>query len=372
MFGFLFLLAAGLNSLAWLPSWPALLTPPHAGLIFAARLALGPVSAGCLGAALGWAAEPFAARRFLWSAAAGAALLPGLSRLAVPGLLSGDVLTLALALIALSAGAMIRAWRDESGFGFISGLAGGLAVWLAPQTLPLALLIYPVLGLRWLESRNGLVLMATAAGLFDVLCLALLISTPPSGYATLALTRLSWVHVLLALLLLATSGILTWLQNRLRRGRGPLGLALLVLLPAGWFAVFPQALLLPLAGPRPSGNLAALLFPAACALAYALWRAWRRPRPWADTPSLLAPSLLGPPKHGRALWLYLAVCAMLALVLTPRAALCAAVGALGAAGLLPVALSAASQVWGQRPSLAIMVRLGLLALVLAVPAWLAA
>jgi len=345
--------------------------------LFAAGVALGPLGVGFLGAVLAWAVEPFALRRYLWSAAIAAAVLPGVVTIAVPGVVHYHVLLLAM--IALTAGFTARAWRGDSWAGFLAGVSGGFAIWLTPETMPFVLMAYASLILRWLEAPNATVLLTTAAGCFDVLVVALFVDPPAGGYLAPEVDRLSCVYAVMALLFLAGAAVLTRLPNR--HWRGLAGFAVLAVLFGVWVALFPGVVLgpygilppdeakaffgviteqMPVRGPE----LVVFLFPGACALAYALWRGLRRED---AVTAMLTPELLKPRGNGRVVWLYLAACGAVALVLGAKFLLFVGFSTAFAAALLPVAISRASVDLAETPQLASLARVGLLALVLGVP-----
>ena len=345
--------------------------------LFAAGVALGPLGMGFLGAVLAWAVEPFALRRHLWSAPLAATLLPGVVTIAVPGVVHYHVLLLAM--IALTAGFTARAWRGDSWAGFLAGVSGGFAIWLTPETMPFVLMAYASLVLRWFEVPNAGVLLTTAAGCFDVLVVALFVDPPAGGYLVPEVDRLSCVYAVMALLFLAGAAVLTRLPNR--RWRGLAGFAVLAALFGVWVAIFPGVVLGPYGilppdeakaffgviteqMPVRGRELAVFLFPGAFALAYALWRGLRREDKVA---ALLTPDLLKPRGNGRIVWLYLALCGAVALALGAKFLLFVGFATAFAAALLPVAISRATADLAEKPQLAGLARVGLLALVLGVP-----
>ena len=373
-----------LDALLWLMAAPL---APFLGwhkALYAVGVAWGPLGVGFLGVALAWAVEPFAARRYLWTAAAAAGVLPGFTTVAVPGVVHYHVLLLAM--IALTAGCVGRAWRDDRWMGFLAGLSGGFAIWLTPETMPFILAAYAVLLLRWWRSKNGMVLLTTAAGCFDVLGFGFFLDPPGGGYGVPAVDRLSYVYVAMALVLLGGAGALVWLQTRLRPAlatwRGPLGVALLGALLGGWVAAFPRVAMGPY-GILPPGeakaffgvmtelqpvrgmSLLVFLFPGLCATAYALARVL--PRRGPDFAAMAAPDMFGMPKRQPLLWAYIAVCGAVTLALGAKFMLFVGFSCLLAAAMLPVAMSEMSSRWAARPGRASFARITALALVLAVP-----
>jgi hypothetical protein len=366
-----------LDMLLWLLAAPL---APFIGwhkALFAAGVALGPLSVGFLGAVLAWAVEPFALRRYLWSAALAAAVLPGIVTIAVPGVVHYHVLLLAM--IALTAGLTARAWRDDIGAGFLAGISGGFAIWLTPETMPFVLMAYASLLLRWLAAPNATVLLTTAAGCVDVLVLALFIDPPAGGYFAPEVDRLSCVYAVMGLLFLAGASALTRLPNR--RWRGVAGFVVLAALFGVWVGLYPGVVLGPYGILPPAeaqaffgviteqmpvrGREAVMfLFPGTAATAYALWRGLRRPDHMA---ALLMPEMLRPRGNGRIVWLYLALCGAVTVALGAKFLLFVGFSTIFAVALLPVALSQASVALAEKPQRASVARVGLLVLVLGVP-----
>jgi hypothetical protein len=330
--------------------------------LFAAGVALGPLGVGALGAVLAWAVEPFAARRYLWAAAVAASVLPGLFTIALPGVVHYHVLLLAM--IALTAGFVARAWQDDNWSGFLAGVSGGFAIWLTPETMPFVLMAYAALLIRWLKIRMGATLTACAAGFFDVLGFALAIDPPEGGYGVPEIDRLSYVYVLLGLGLLAGAGVLWRLESRIPAWRRPVGVAIMAAIMAGWITLFPKVAMGPYGimpaddmrkffgviqeqQPVRGWDLLIFLAPGGLALAYALWRIFAG--------------------RARVLWLYMAACTLVALVLGAKFLLFVGFSNVMAAAALPLALSEVSFVAEAKPALAMLGRLAVLALVLGVP-----
>ncbi len=369
-----------LDALLWLMAAPL---APFLGwhkALFAAGVALGPLGVGVLGVTLAWAAEPFAARKYLWTAAVAAGVLPGFTTAAIPGVVHYHILLLAM--IALTAGCVARAWRDDRWMGFLAGLAGGFAIWLTPETMPFVLASYAVLLLRWWQSRNGTVLLATASGFFDVMGIGFFVDPPGAGYGDPAVDRMSYVYLALGLLLLAASVLLARFQGRLGRGRGLAGVVLLGVVMAGWIAVFPRVIMGPYGilppaeaqaffgviseqQPVHGAELVVFLFPGLCAVVYALWRALRRQV--VDFDAMAATAVLGQVPRLRLLWLFIAACGLVCLALGAKFLLFVGFSNLLGAALLPVAMSEASSALAQRPARAALARSAYIVLILLVP-----
>ena len=350
-----------LDMVLWLLAAPFALFLGWHRAVFVAGVALGPLGVGALGAVCAWVAEPFAARRFLWTAAVAAALLPGLEAFAIPGVVHCH--TLLLVMIVLTVGCVARAWHDNVTYGLLAGVSGGFAIWLTPETMPFVLMAFAALLLRWLYVPLGKTMTACAAGFFDVLGIALMLDPPQGGWGVPEIDRLSLVYVVLGMLLLGGAGVLWLLETRWRpKHARPLGAALMAGLIVFWVAMFPKVAMVPygvlpaaardffglIAERQPVRGWALLAYlgPGALALAYALWRAAGRAR-W--------------------LWLYIAACEAVALAIGARFVLFVEFAPALAAVLLPVALSEASLRFAARPVLAMLARLGLLVAVLLAP-----
>jgi hypothetical protein len=316
-----------LEALRWV------LALPFAGIfgwrraLFGAGVAIGPLAAGALGVALAFAARPFSKARFLWLVPAVAALLPGLHRLALPGMV--DDRTLLLALIALTAGLLARGWNGDTGWAFLAGLAGGVAIWLTPEAVPLVLSAYAMLLFRWVQEPIGIGLAAGAAGFFDVLGFGFAVGPPPGGYGVVAIDRLSVVYVVMALLLLI-GALGLWRLQRWRqvRSRRVAGIGLMAGLLLGWVALFPKLL------PAACGILNPMNLPPVHGVTDLLV---------FSLPGALALLYLGyGTLHGGArwwIWAYAALGAAVALLLGQRFGLFVGFSNVLAAGLVPVALT---------------------------------
>ncbi len=233
-----------LDAVIWALSLPLAAVIGWKKALFVVGVALGPIGTGLLGVALAFAAERFVLRGLLWVLPLSAALLPALQNYAEPGTVTHHVLLLAV--IAFTAGLVVRAWDGDTGWNFLAGLAGGFAVWLTPETMPFVLLCYGVLLLRWVEAPEGAGLAACGAGFFDVIGFGFAIDPPYGGYGVVETDRLSVVFVALGLaLLLIGAGL--WRLARVKNMplRRAAGLAVAVALFAAWLALFPKILLGP-------------------------------------------------------------------------------------------------------------------------------
>lgn len=343
--------------------------------LFAAGVALGPLGVGWLGVSLAWAVEPVSLRRHLWAAAVAAAILPALASVSLPGVVHYHIALLAL--IALTAGCVLRALREDRWFGFLAGVAGGFAIWMTPETMPFVLMAFAALALRWLKLPNATTLLATGAGCFDVLALGFFVDPPAGGYAVPEIDRLSLVYLVLGLILLASAAVLSRLP--LKPWRAKLGVVIMALPLLGWIIAFPGVIegpagLLPPQQAqafftfiqeqmRPSGlDLIVFLLPGAWAVLYAALRAWQERKP--SVAGLVDIPMFGPPSRTPLAWAYIALCAAVALWLGANYLLFTSLSAGFAAALLPVALSG---IEAKRGSFAAAKRVGLLAVILLTP-----
>jgi len=304
-----------LDILLWLLAAPVAVIIGWPRALFAAGVALGPLCAGCLSVALGFAIRPFAEDRLLWTAGIAALLLPGMLALAAPGAVHEHVL--ALALTAASIGCANRAWRGRAGYGFLAGITGGFAVWLSPETTVFILLGMLPLLLRWLDKPIAGTITATASGFIDVIGFAWMVDPGPSGYFALDPHRLSIIYVVLGIFLLLAGAALWQLQGFSRPAlRRAAGMTVCAGFMAGWLLLFPQLLAgVALAGHWP-GLPEALLVASACV--YAAWRAVA---------------------ERSRFWFYIALCALLAFGLGSCVAPLTLFAAAAFAWLLPAALS---------------------------------
>lgn len=357
-----------LDALIWVMAAPlAPLLGWHRAL-FCAGVAIGPLGVGVLGTALAFTAEPLAASGFLWLAPVAAALLPGLKVFSAPGVVHYHVLLLAM--IGFTAGFALRAGQSGDRWQyFLTGVCGGIAIWLTPETMPFVLMIFAGLLMVWVNAPKGAGIAACAAGFFDVLGFAVAIDPPAGGYGVPEIDRLSVVYVILALLLLI-GGVALWRLERLKiaRLRRVWGVGLMCGLLLVWVAAFPQVAegpygimdaaaqkmffgamleLQPLSRP---GDLLQFLLPGAVAVVYAAFKA------------VFSARLLG-----RWLWGWACICGALALILGKMFLLFVEFPAGFAAALLPVALSDASYHFRTAPLRAMLTRVSLIFLVLLLP-----
>jgi hypothetical protein len=352
-----------LDAFIWAPALPlaAVLGWRHA--LFTVGVALGPVGCGLLGVTLAFAAENFVLRRFLWLMPVCAALLPALQNYAAPGVVTHHVLLLAM--IALTAGLVIRAWDGDTGWNFLAGVSGGFAIWLTPETMPFVLLCYGVLFIRWLEVPEGPALAACGAGFFDVLGFGFALDPPAAGYLAPEIDRLSVVFATLGLALLLT-GAVCWRLAKVKdiQLRRACGIAVAILALSAWISVFPNIL----RGPY------GLLSPADAKLFFGQIQEMQPAYPDVTSFAFLWPGMLAlvialvrgiQSRDWR--WWYVFACMGLMLVLGIKFLRFAPVSSAAAAILVAVALTEVSVRFVEKPQLAATGRIFLLVLLLLVP-----
>jgi hypothetical protein len=355
-----------LDAVIWAMAAPLALFLGWRDALFAAGIAIGPLGAGVLALSVAFAAEPFAARRFLWFGVIAAAGLPGIASFALPGDVHYHILLLAM--IAFTAGFAARAWEGEVTPAFLAGLSGGLAIWLTPETMPFILMVFAALLGRWLMLPIGTAIAACAAGFADIIGLGFTLDPPEGGYGTIEADRLSVIYVALALFLLAGALGLWRLERRglwrRARWRAAAGMALLIAL---WVALFPAVaegpygLMTPaqMQGffgvmtelqPLQPPDFAPDLLPGTVALAFALYRCLQA--------KVIA---------GRCLAAWGAFCITITLILARKFTLFIEFPALAAALLLPAMLNDISARLAARPQAAMIGRLTILAAMLLAP-----
>ncbi|MGH7051103.1 MAG: hypothetical protein ACREE5_10720 [Acetobacteraceae bacterium] len=140
--------------------------------LFGAGIASGPLFGGLLSATLAFAARPLSSRSWLWTA-----VVPGLLLTGIRGFNEFGVVhyhTLQLALVALAAGFAVR------GAFTAVGIAAGFALWVTPETMPFALVVFVALGWTWCLRPIGVGVARAGAAFFCVVAIAVLLD-PPHG-----------------------------------------------------------------------------------------------------------------------------------------------------------------------------------------------
>ncbi len=352
-----------LDALIWALSLPLAAVIGWRHALFAVGVALGPAACGLLGVTLAFAAENFVLRRFLWLMPVCAGLLPALQNYAAPGIVTHHVLLLAM--IALTAGLVVRAWDGDTGWNFLAGMSGGFAIWLTPETMPFVLLCYGVLFIRWLEIPEGPALAACGAGFFDVLGFGFAMDPPAAGYLAPEIDRLSVVFATLGLALLLT-GATCWRLAKVKdiQLRRACGIAVGILALSAWVSVFPNIL----RGPY------GLLSPADTKLFFGQIQEMQAAYPDVTSFAFLWPGMLAlmialvrgiQSRDWR--WWYVFVCVGLMLILGVKFLRFAPVSSAAAAILVAVALTEISVRLVDKPPLAAAGRIFLLVLLLLVP-----
>jgi len=202
-------------------------------------MAVGPLSIGALAAAIAWAMDPVADRRFLWSAAVACALTPAVLGYGMVGVLHHHILLATVA--TMTAGWALRLALGQGGTaaGVALGSWAAVGIWLSPETMPFGLLAFGGAALAWLLApqtpglRSGIAAAGTA--LLAVIAAALLVDPPSGGRFATEVDRLSGMYLALG----AACCVAGWALTRL----GPrVGHTVALLCLAGWVAAFPVLL----------------------------------------------------------------------------------------------------------------------------------
>lgn len=211
-----------------------------------AGVALGPLSAGALGAALAWAAAPLSDPAWRWIAALFGVLAMPIAAYALPGVVHHHIL------LALS-GVMCAGWAGRAGTlgaaaGWRLGAWACFGLWLSPETMPVILMAFIGVGLGWLlqpGERRWSEALAAATTVFAVLVgLALAVDPPYGNPLAPQIDRLSVIWLVLALLGTA-AGWWFRLLDRLALPPGKralLGGLLAAAAAVVWLALFPGVL----------------------------------------------------------------------------------------------------------------------------------
>jgi len=217
----------------------------HEGLFWAGAL-VSPLLLLASGLALIWTMAPVI-RPNSWLLPAIAILIqPGVVGYSMPG--HADHHVLLLLVYVFSIGFMLRGLKnrfDGRSF-FLCGLLCGFAIWLSVETLLSILVVALALGVAWLLSpenraRQGVLY---SIGIVLALALAMVSAHPLSQWLVPVYDRVSAVHVLLAVVLLAFWGGILLLEQVFQRPRYQLEAVALtvlfgVLAVVGIYAIFP-------------------------------------------------------------------------------------------------------------------------------------
>lgn len=324
--------------------------------LFVAGVAFGPIAVGLLGLSIAFAAAPFAARKFLVLAPIAAVLMPALANYALPGVVTHHVILLVP--IAFCAGCLVRARTGARLPAWLAGIAGGIAIWITPETMPFILLLFGGFFLVWLGNQAAPIGVVGRAFALMLLA-ACLIDPPHGGWLTPEIDRLSIVYAALGV----DVALLTWALGRI--GPRPV-----VAIPLGglcilaWLALFPKVALGPFGLMSPAdakrffGPIIEMqpihtwpmavefLLPGVVALIYA-GLSWQRRKHW--------------------IWLYTMAALIFALILALRFARFSPFSSLMAAGLLPVMLTDITNALGEDTLGAMLSRIALVALMVVAP-----
>ncbi|HJN91487.1 MAG TPA: hypothetical protein QGF05_02020 [Dehalococcoidia bacterium] len=164
-----------------------------------------------------WAARPLLAGRGAF--VAGWVLLPQVAFLLQNGAGRGDHHSLQLLLLVLGIGLAVRALRPQAParWAWWAGIVGGVAVWVAVESLFMVAVMVVVMGAAWLRQGNGRLTsnIAFASGFASMIALALVLERPLGDLAAVEYDRISIAHLGFAAVLL-----LVWLAVRIGSGLG--------------------------------------------------------------------------------------------------------------------------------------------------------
>jgi hypothetical protein len=234
---------------------------PHDALRWAAAAA-GPLSMGALGAAIAWAAAPFANRRWLWLGPVLAAVSPAIASYGLPGEAHHHVLLVLVATVIAGWNARMLTGRVPTTAGWSLGAWAGLGIWLSPEAMPFVLMGFLALWLGWVmqPQRTYLADGVANTGLAFLLVTgaAFAVDPSPAGYGAVEIDRLSIIYVVLAVLCCGV-GLSAVAIERLRlmgAARPALAIAIASACGAVWFSLYPAVLRGP-AGLMDGGSAAA-------------------------------------------------------------------------------------------------------------------
>ena len=211
-----------------------------------AGIMLGPLGAGCLGAAVAWAAAPMTDPAWRWTASLTAALAVPVLAYTLPGVVHHHILA-ALSTV-MCAGWAARAPIDGPAAGVSLGAWASFGLWLTPETVPISLMAFGAVGLGWLlhaRERGWGTALAAGTTTLAVLVALELSADPPQGNAfAIQIDRLSVAWLVFAVLG-SLAGIWLWLLDRFVMSapkRAVTGVAGSLFAAAVWLASFPQVL----------------------------------------------------------------------------------------------------------------------------------
>ena len=211
-----------------------------------AGIMLGPLGAGCLGAAVAWAAAPITDPAWRWTAALAATLAVPILAYALPGVVHHHILA-ALSAV-MCAGWAGRAAIDGPAAGIPMGAWASFGLWLTPETAITSLMAFGAVGLGWLlhpRERQWGPTLATSTTTFAVLVvLALSVDPPWNDPFAIQIDRLSVAWLVFAVLG-SLAGCALWLLDSVATSasrRSVAAIAGTMLAAAIWLTLFPQVL----------------------------------------------------------------------------------------------------------------------------------
>lgn len=220
--------------------------------VFIAGVATGPLAAGALSAALAFAVRPFSERVFLWTIPLIGLLIPGIRGFAGFGIIHYHIAQIAL--VALTAGCALRAptdrgaaWGTGGSAAWSTGISGGFALWMMPETMPFVLLCFLALGYVWLFRPIGPTIRRAGLGFLATLAVALWLDPPHGGFLVAESDRLSIIYVMLGAAVCAAGLWLDHLDHAILSAarRAWIGIAGAFAFFCLWLATYPAVALGP-------------------------------------------------------------------------------------------------------------------------------
>lgn len=221
---------------------------PFLGLdraVLAVGAMVGPVSLGCLAAALCWAARPFVgwppALLFILPATA---LTPVFANYGSLGVF-GHHLAIAACLVMMFGHVARACRRAEAGRGDAvgTGVWYGVGVWFSVEAAPFAAIAFGSLALAWIIDGGAVAfrrLQLAALAALTVVAFAWLVDRPSGGTFAIEVDRLSWPFVVMLALYLAAVTALPHFGAPTAPRRALAFLVAGIVFGGAWLWLFPQ------------------------------------------------------------------------------------------------------------------------------------
>jgi hypothetical protein len=305
----------------------------------------------------------------LWTAPIIGLLLPGIRGYAAFGIIHYHIMQIAF--VAITAGFALRVGGSVRGSAWLTGIFGGLSIWIMPETMPFVLLCYVALGYVWLFRPLGATIAKVGAGFMVTLLVGLWLDPPHGGILFPEIDRLSIVYATLGVAVFVAGIWLMWLDDRSfsERERTVLGIVGAAASFIFWLAFYPSVAFGPYAvistkymhvffghmtETQPVRGFAEgtlLLGPAIFTLMFVSLKVWRAR--WLAIEA--------------GVWLIVAAGIVLSLFLTARFVIFQQYPAGFAGVLLPVALSDVSRRFRAQPQIASWLRIAIVTVILVFP-----